>query len=143
MLEEKHSLINLNSSPCLPSNTRFGLFFSMIFAAIALYYYIQGAESIFLVTPVILFIVFFFATFLAPEKLAMPNRIWYEFGMLLGKMMNPIVLGFIFFLIITPTSLITRLFGRDNLKIKKSSVLSYWIERSPSGPLPESFKDQF
>jgi len=75
--------------------------------------------------------------------LAPLNRIWYEFGMLLGKVVSPIVLGMIFFLLITPISVMTRMCGRDELKIKKKSLQSYWVDRLPPGPLPESFKNQF
>jgi hypothetical protein len=71
------------------------------------------------------------------------NWLWYELGMLLGKIVNPIVLGFIFFVLITPVSIVTRLFGRDELRIKKRHVESYWIDRSPPGPPLDSFKNQY
>jgi hypothetical protein len=63
--------------------------------------------------------------------------------MLLGKIVSPIVLGLIFFVLITPAALITRLFGRDELKIKKRTVESYWVDRSTLGLESESFKNQY
>ena len=63
--------------------------------------------------------------------------------MLIARFLNPIVLGAIFFMVITPTALITRFFRRDVLRIKKREVESYWLDRIPAGPEPESFKNQF
>jgi hypothetical protein len=53
------------------------------------------------------------------------------------------VLGAIFFLLLSPIAILMRIFGRDELKIKKRDVSSYWVERQPHGPSPESFKEQF
>ena len=61
---------------------------------------------------------------------------------MMGKIFGNIVLGVIFFIVITPVSLVTRFFGRDALMMKKRNVKSYWIDRSPVGPPPESFKNQ-
>ena len=126
----------------LPSNVAFGWFFAAVFATTAAYAYWNGRTTATLVT-LIVAILFAIATFLAPKLLYPLNRLWYGLGMLLGKIISPIVLGLIFFVLITPVSLITRLFGRDELKIKKRSVESYWIERSPPGPPSESFKNQY
>jgi len=83
------------------------------------------------------------ATLLSPQLLAPLNRLWYGLGVLLGKIISPIVLGLIFFVLITPVSLVTRLFGRDELKMKKRNVESYWVDRSPPGPPSDSFKNQY
>ncbi len=133
---------NLTTSPKLPSNNQFGCFFSAVFAIIALYSYFQHLNTGAFVAAV-LFSLFVAVTFFAPQLLTPLNRLWYSLGVLLGKIVSPIVLGGIFFLLITPISLITRLFGRDELKMKKLSVQSYWIDRSPPGPSSESFKNQF
>ena len=82
--------------------------------------------------------------FVAPKILRPLNWLWFQLGQLLGKIVSPIVLGAIFFLLLTPVSLVTRLFGRDELRIKrKASQTSYWLDRAPPGPAPESFKNQF
>lgn len=86
---------------------------------------------------------FLFATIFKLKILLTINNFYFKFGLLLGKLINPIVLGLIFFLLITPLSLLLRIFGRDTLNLKKQNVQSYWINRSPPGPGPETFKNQF
>ena len=61
----------------------------------------------------------------------------------MGKVVSPIVLGLIFFGMLTPVGIIGRLLGRDELRLKKAPVTSYWIDRDPPGPAPDSFKNQF
>ena len=126
----------------MPSNNKFGFFFSAVFAIIALYSHSQQIKST-LVAAAIISIVFLTTTLLVPQALKPLNRIWYELGMLIGKVISPIVLGIIFFILITPIAIITRVFGRDHLKIKKLSVQSYWIDRHPPRPPSDSFKRQF
>lgn len=127
----------------LPSNKKFGIFFSILFLVIAAYFnYKNNAHHI----PIIalgLSLIFLIVALTIPKALIMPNLLWYKLGITLGKIVNPIVLGFIFFLLITPIALITKIWGRDELRIKKRTASTYWIERLPSGPEPESFKNQF
>jgi hypothetical protein len=127
----------------LPSNRTFGLFFAGIFAILATYGLWRGWPTelvkAFFAISVLLLVV----TFLAPKLLTPFNKFWYQLGLLLGKIVSPIVLGFIFFIIITPVAIVTKLAGRDALKLRKQNVDSYWVDRSPPGPEPESFKEQF
>jgi hypothetical protein len=126
----------------LPKNREFGCFFAAVFSAIAIYAYWAGWGTM---VPVALAgaILIAAVTLFSPSLLAPLNRLWYGLGMLLGKIISPVVLGFIFFVLITPVSLLTRLFGRDELKIKKRNVESYWVERSPPGPPADSFKNEY
>jgi hypothetical protein len=126
----------------LPSNHKFGWFFTSVFSLSVAYAYWR---SWYTVAYVALVGAFLFATFtlVSPQLLAPLNRLWYQFGIILGKIVSPIVLGLIFFALITPTSLVTRLFGRDELKLKKGNVASYWTDRSPPGPPSDSFKNQY
>ena len=127
----------------IPSNKKFGFFFSVVFAMIALYSHSQQFKTTLVAAPIIS-IVLLATTLIAPQVLSPLNRIWYELGMLIGKIISPIILGIIFFMLITPIAIITKLFGRDHLKIKKLSVQSYWIDRPPSSrPNSDSFKNQF
>ena len=131
-----------NHIPILPSNKKFGWSLSAVFLIIATY----GAIKFSIFWSLSLFImafIFIVLTLTMPSTLGVLNLYWYKLGMLIARFLNPIVLGFIFFLIITPTALITRLFRRDVLRIKKRSVSSYWLDRIPAGPDPESFKNQF
>jgi hypothetical protein len=126
----------------LPSNLSFGWFFAAVFAVVAAYAFWKTWATVALVA-LSLAVLFSAVTLLAPRLLAPLNRLWYGLGMLLGKIISPIVLGLIFFVLITPVSLVTRLFGRDELKMKKRSVESYWVDRSPPGPPSDSFKNQY
>lgn len=80
---------------------------------------------------------------LAPRFLAPFNYAWFKFGQLLDRIMHPIVLAIIFYGVLTPVALVTRFWGRDELRLGKMSAESYWIERVPPGPSPETFRNQF
>lgn len=81
---------------------------------------------------------------IAPGVLKGPNRLWFRFGLLLHKIINPLVLGLMFFLIITPVALVMRLLDKDPLRLRlDSEVKSYWIYRDPPGPEPKSMSRQF
>ena len=135
-------MIMTNSENQLPSNKKFGLFFSAIFVLIAAYAYFKFRIE-FAVFALMTSALFAIAAFLTPQILTPLNRLWFSLGLLLGKIVSPIVLGLIFFVLITPVSFVTRLFGRDELKIKKRTVESYWVDRSPPGPQAASFKNQY
>jgi hypothetical protein len=87
---------------------------------------------------------FLMLALVAPKLLAPLNKLWMKLGLLLGKIVNPIVMGLLFFLTITPIGLLMRWMGKDQLRrgFDKRSA-SYWIERRPPGPPPESMKNQF
>jgi hypothetical protein len=79
-----------------------------------------------------------------PSLLHVPNLLWRRLGLLLGKIVNPIILGLMFFLVFTPAALCLRLAGKDPLRLKKpKDGKSYWIPRDPPGPDPESMRLQF
>ena len=85
----------------------------------------------------------FFVTLFSAESLAPLNKAWAALGQILGRLVSPIVLGLIFFCLITPVALIGRIGGRDQLRLKTRADTSYWIKREPPGPAPDSFKNQF
>ena len=117
----------------------FGLVFATVFVIIGLYPVLQG-QDIRLWPFIIAFIFLFFGIFL-PKALIVPNKLWFKFGILLGAIVSPIIMGIIFFLAVIPTGIIMRLIGKDilNQKIKKS-VKSYWIKRKEN---IGSMKNQF
>ena len=87
---------------------------------------------------------FLLLALIVPKALAPLNWVWTKFGLLLHKIVSPIVLGFLFFLVFTPIGIMIRLFGGDPLRLRlDSKAPSYWIERSPPGPAPDSLKNQF
>jgi hypothetical protein len=83
-------------------------------------------------------------TILGPVWLHPLNQGWTKLGLLLGRIVNPIVMGLLFFVVVAPTGLIFRLLGKDPLRLSSdASARSYWIERNPPGPLPHTMANQF
>lgn len=125
----------------LPSNRKFGFFFTAIFAVLAAYFALTGSTaygwgfaglaSIFLAV-----------TLIKADLLLPLNKLWMRFGFLLGLIMTPLTLGLIFFLLFTPIALVLRLIGRDELRLKFGHQKSHWIMRDTSKQ-SESFKHQF
>jgi hypothetical protein len=88
-------------------------------------------------------VLFVIAALLWPSSLRPLNRLWMKLGLLLHRIVNPIVMGLLFYGTIWPTGLVMRIRGRDLLRLKRDpSAASYWIARAP-GPAPETMKDQF
>ena len=137
--------MNSNTNPALPSERSFGLLFAVVCAGLAAYGWFLGGWGRLIVSALVIGAVAFgFFAFVFSKVLGPLNWLWYQLGQLLGKLVSPIVLGSIFFLLLTPVSLVTRMFGRDELRLKKNKgQQSFWIERSPPGPEPTSFKNQF
>ena len=80
--------------------------------------------------------------FVAPKLLRPLNIVWFKFGLLLHKVMSPVVLGILFFLTVTPVAWMMRLFGKDPLRLaRKGKGESYWVSREDDAP--GSFKNQF
>jgi len=89
-------------------------------------------------------IIFLLLALLVPKALAPLNWVWTKLGLLLHKIVSPVVLGILFFMVFTPIGITFRLFGGDPLRLRfDSNALSYWIARSPPGPAPDSLKNQF
>jgi hypothetical protein len=87
---------------------------------------------------------FALVSLLWPATLAPLNTLWTRFGLLLYKVVSPVVLGLLFFVTITPIALIMRVLGKDPLRLRRDPhTASYWMERTPPGPSPESMKNQF
>jgi hypothetical protein len=87
---------------------------------------------------------FLTAAFVYPSVLQPLNRLWFRFGMLLSKIMTPIVMGLLFVLTVVPTALVMRLRGHDLLRRKLDrQAKSYWIVREPPGPGPGTMKNQY
>ncbi len=81
---------------------------------------------------------------LRPALLAPLNRLWFRFGLLLNKITSPLVMGLLFYGLITPYAYILRWSGKDLLRLRLDpSADNYWIERKPPGPAPETIKRQF
>lgn len=130
-------------SPSLPSERSFGLLFTIILVLCAGYSYYRAWSLTWILAMAVAAFLLLVVTLLNPTYLRPFNKAWFKLGLLLGSIVSPIVLGLIFFALITPVAIIGKLLGRDELRIKKRTANSYWVERDPKGPAPESFKYQF
>ena len=126
----------------LPSNRKFGYFCMFIFGVGGIYLY-DGVMTIILYVLSALFGITLLVTLTKPSLLLPFNKGWMWIGYLLGRVVSPIVLGAIFFFLITPIALIFKIYGRDELFLKLSKTQSHWRKRSPIGPDAKSFKNQF
>tara|TARA_Y100000590_G_scaffold150782_1_gene173173 strand:+ start:188 stop:574 length:387 start_codon:yes stop_codon:yes gene_type:complete len=111
----------------LPSNRNFGLVFFIIFFIISLWPILNQNE--FRYWAFFISLIFLILAILNSKILTPLNKIWLYFGIALGKLVSPIVMGIIFFLVVTPIGIIMRLLGKDNLNLKKKSKGSYWINK--------------
>ena len=126
----------------LPSNRKFGLFFTLIFVAIAVFFYFDHKVTLSSVMGV-LAITFGAVTYLKDELLLPLNKIWMRLGLILGMIVSPVVLGIMFFGIFTPIAFFMRIVGRDELRLKKRYMKSYWKQRDSNVLTNDSFKHQF
>jgi hypothetical protein len=120
------------------SNRSFGIVFFVVFLLISLYPLINS-ENVRLWSLAVSCI-FLILGILNSNLLSPLNKIWFKFGILLGRIISPIVMGIIFFLVVTPIAFMMRLLGKDLLNLKYNDNQSYWIEKS--GP-KSKMKNQF
>jgi len=137
-----HEQFDRGAAAKAPSEHSFGVVFTVVLALIGLWPVIdrEHPRYWFLLAAAVLLAV----TFLVPRILHYPNRLWFHFGLLLHKIVSPLVLGIIFYATVVPTGFLMRLRGRDLLRLKRDpDAPSYWIERTPPGPDPKSMTAQF
>jgi len=124
------------------SDRTFGIVSAVLFALIAAWPLWNGRDVRWwaaAISAVVLVV-----AWLRPTALGLLNRLWLRFGLLLNRIVTPVVMAVIFFVTVTPTALIMRVFGRDPLRRRFDPVAtSYWIERQPPGPAPETMINQF
>ena len=127
-----------NNNIKISSNRSFGIVFFIVFLLIALYPLLND-ENIRIWSLTISFI--FLVLGIINSKILSPfNKIWFKFGIYLGKIVSPIIMGIIFFTIVTTTSLIMRLFKKDLLNLKFNDDKSYWIKKTD---IKSKMKNQF
>ena len=101
----------------------------------------QGGVRVWALVVAALFLV---AALLAPALLALPSRLWQKLGMLLHRIVSPVVLGFMFYVVVTPMGMLKRAVSRSDYRWRRGgSADSYWIRRDPPGPKPDSLTHQF
>ena len=122
----------------LPSNRNFGIVFFIVFLLIALWPILNN-NDIRIWSLIISFV--FLALGSINSKLLTPlNKLWFKFGIFLGSIIAPIIMGIVFFLVVTPTGLIMKLFRKDLINLRKNNSNTYWIEKKD---IKSSMKNQF
>tara|TARA_S200000501_G_C20240604_1_gene489856 strand:+ start:116 stop:499 length:384 start_codon:yes stop_codon:yes gene_type:complete len=122
----------------ISSNRSFGIVFFIVFFLIATYPLINDGNV--RIWSLIISIVFLILGLLNSKILFPLNKIWFKFGILLGTIISPLVMGLIFFTVVTPIGLLMRLFNKDLLNLKFNKNKSYWIENNE---LKSKMKNQF
>jgi len=122
----------------LASNRSFGIVFFVVFLIISIYPLIYNGElrlwSLFIA------LIFLFLGLINSRALTPLNKLWFKFGLLLGRIVSPVIMGLIFFLVVTPIAFAMRIIGKDLLNLKFNKDKSYWIEKT--GP-KSKMKNQF
>ena len=142
MQQYHHELGAAHSEAESSSDRSFGMVFAVVFALIGFRSFWHGTTTWPLYAVIALG--FLGVGLFRPALLAPLNRVWAKLGLLLGKIVSPIVLGGLFFLVIAPVAIIFRWMGKDLLNLRRApKAATYWLVRDPPGPTPESINDQF
>lgn len=125
----------------LPSNRKFGFFFAAIFLLASSYlYYVDNKVMVYIFG--VICGIFLIVTIINADALLPLNKLWMKFGILLGKIVSPIIMGIIFFGIFTPIAILMRLSGRDELRLRFKKKKTHWINRKNIKEF-DTFKKQF
>ena len=120
------------------SNRSFGVFFAVIFLIVAFWPLLNDGEV--RAWSLLVSLVFLILGLLNSKILTPLNKLWFKFGIFLGNFISPIIMGIIFFFVVTPTGLIMRLFKKDLINLKKNNNKTYWIEKKS---IKSNMKNQF
>ena len=122
----------------ISSNRSFGIVFFIVFLLIALYPLLKDNDL--RIWSLVISFIFLILGLINSKILTPLNRLWFKFGLLLGKFISPLIMGIIFFIVVTPIGIIMRLLKKDLLNLKYNKKETYWIERT--GP-KSKMKNQF
>ena len=123
----------------LPTNKSFGLTFGTVFLIAFSYFYIKHDNFTVNITLLTISAIFYFLGFINSKILHPLNFIWFKLGIFLSKLISPLILGIIYFLVVTPTGIIMRFLKKDLLGLKFNDKKSYWINKN----LKSKMKNQF
>ncbi len=120
------------------SNRSFGVVFFVVFLLIGLWPILKGNEL--RIWAIVISLIFLILGILNSKILTPFNKVWFRFGIFLGNFISPIIMGIVFFLVVTPTGLIMKLFRKDLINLRKNNSSTYWIEKKD---IKSSMKNQF
>jgi hypothetical protein len=140
--QSTHESLTRAESIAPGSDRRFGIVMAIVFAALAsVNLWHHGRVWLWLFVIAALFAA---TAILRPAALRPLNVVWFRFGLLLHRVVNPIIMGLVFYGAVLPTGLVMRALGQDLLRLKiERDRDSYWIKRQPLASLPHTMKDQF
>ena len=122
----------------ISSNRSFGIVFSIFFSLVGIYLLLNNSSVYY--WSFLISLIFFILGLFNSKILGPLNQIWFKFGILLGKVVALIVMGIIFFLVITPIAILLKIFGKDVLKLKLNNNETYWIEKNePKSDMKKQF----
>ena len=121
----------------ISSNKSFGIVFFLVFIIVGVYPLVSNEE--FRLWALITALIFLILGLINSSILTPLNILWFKFGMLLGRIVSPVIMAFVFFCVVTPTGLIMKLFNKDLLKLKRKNKKSYWIERKSKSEMKNQF----
>ena len=125
-----------------PPNRSFGLVFSVLFAFLGLGPLVRGRPA--RGWALVVAVAFFLAALVFPRTLGPLNRLWLRFGLFLHACISPVIMGLVFYTTVTPIGLVRRLLGKDPLRLRLDrDAVTYWIERDPLDPAPDTMHRQF
>ena len=127
-----------NNEIKISSNKSFGIVFFIVFFLFGIWPVLTGNDARY--WSISLSLIFLILGFLNSKLLSPLNRLWFKFGIILGNFIAPIIMGLIFFLVVTPIGLIMKLLGKDLINLKKNKDKTYWIEKKE---IKTSMKNQF
>ena len=122
----------------ISSNRSFGIVFFLIFLLIAIYPLTYNNEI--RIWSLIISLSFLILGIMNSKILLPLNKIWFKFGILLGLIFSPVIMGFIFFLVVTPIGILMRVLRKDLLNLKFGNLETYWIEKKDQ---KSEMKNQF
>ena len=122
----------------ISSNRSFGIVFFIVFLLIGIYPFLNGSDL--RIWSLLISLVFLILGLINSKILTPLNKLWFKFGLLLGKIIFRLIMGFIFFIVVTPTGIIMRLMRKDLLNLKFNQKKTYWIDKT--GP-KSKMKNQF
>ena len=138
-----HEKMTKDDDVKIGSEKAFGLVFAAVFLIIALWSWVASDGDI-RTWAVVVAVVFALLALIKPRLLAPLNKLWFRFGLVLHRVVNPLVMGLLFFVTITPIGLLMRALGKTPLALGfDKQADSYWINRPPPAPAPDSMKRQF
>ena len=143
-MTDHHEKIARPDATKAPSERGFGITFAVVFALLAIWLWLRKDLPVWAIASAAMSVATLAAAYLAPSALRPFNRLWFKFGMLLHHVVTPVIMGLLFFVVVTPMAYIMRALGKDFLRLKIGpDAGNYWVDREPEIDAKTSMKNQF